>query len=195
MTAMDTPQIGRQTIDIGEALSNGWRLFVKDIAPLILGTLVVFGLSIVTLGILAGPLFAGLYGMTIGRLKEGRKPKVGDVFSQMDRFWSFFGGSIVLVLAIGLASLTIVGGILLATVWLYVFPLMVERRMGFWDALGASYHMVVDGGFWEHLALVILFVVLNSLGGWVAVLTTPFTIVVIAAAYYSVQGRIEPARA
>ena len=58
-------------------------------------------------------------------------------------------------MAIGLAWITIVGGVLLTTIWLYVFPLMVDRGMGFWESLGASYRMVVDGGFWEHLALVL----------------------------------------
>ena len=180
-------------IDIGFALKHGWRLFLKDIVPLLLGTLIATALSIVTLGILAGPLYAGLYGMMVTRIRDGREPAVGDVFSCMDRFWSFFGGSIVLALAIGFAWITVIGGVLLMTIWLYVFPLMVDRRMGFWDALGVSYHTVKDGGFWEHLVLVVVFILIGSIGGAAAgvafLLTTPFTVATLGAAYYTVQGR------
>ncbi len=180
-------------IDIGFVLKHGWRLFLRDIVPLLLGTLIATALSIVTIGILAGPLFAGLYGMMVTRIRDGREPAVGDVFSCMDRFWAFFGGAIVLAVAIGLAWITVIGGVLLTTIWIYVFPLMVDRRMGFWDALGTSYHMVVDGGFWEHLALVLVLVLVSSIGGAAAgvafLLTTPFTVATVGAAYYTVQGR------
>jgi hypothetical protein len=188
-TAGTTAAMGNSAIDIGDALKGGWRLFVKDIVPLLLGTLIATALSIVTLGVLAGPLYAGLYAMVVGRVRDGKQPETGDVFSCMDRFWSFFGAAIVLVLAIGMASITIIGGVLLATIWIYVFPLMVDRRMGFWDALGVSYHMVVDGGFWEHLVLIVIFALLNSIGGWAFLLTTPFTVTTIVAAYHVAQGR------
>ena len=190
MDTMGTTQaMTTSSIDIGFALKHGWRLFFKDIVPLLLGTLIATALSIVTIGILAGPLFAGLYAMVVSRVRDGRPPEVGDIFSCMDRFWSYFGAAIVLVLTIGIASITIIGGVLLATIWIYAFPLMVDRGMGFWDALGVSYHMVVDGGFWEHLVLIVIFALLNSIGGWAWLLTTPFTITTIIAAYYAIQSR------
>jgi hypothetical protein len=189
MEATGTPQaLGRTAVDIGDALRGGWRLFTREIVPLLLGTLIATGLSIVTLGILAGPLFAGLYAMVIGRVRDGRPAEVGDVFSCMDRFWSFFGGAVVLFLIFLVTSWTIVVPIVLWTIWLYVWPLMVDRKMGFWDALGESYHMVVDNGFWEHLVLVVIFALLGSIGGWAFVLTTPFTIAATVAAYALTQG-------
>ena len=164
MSTIATAQpLGRQTLDIGLVFKQGWHLFVKDIGPLIIGALIVGALSIVTLGILAGPLSAGLYGMVVKRVRDGQQATVGDVFGQMNRFWSFFAAALVLGLLIGLASLTIIGGILLATIWLYVFPLMVDRGMGLGEAMSTSYQMVKQAGFWEHLALVIVFVVLTSL--------------------------------
>jgi len=114
---------------IGLALRQAARLFVKDLAPLIVAALIAAALSVVTLGVLAGPLFAGLYGMVIARVRDGRQPEVGDVFAQLRRFWSYFAAALVLVLLVGLASLTIVGGFVLATIWLYVFPLMVDRGL------------------------------------------------------------------
>ena len=189
-TAVVARPIVRQTLDIGLVFKQGWRLFVKDIGPLIIGALIVAALSIVTLGILAGPLAAGLYGMVVKRVRDGQQPEVGDVFGQMNRFWSFFAAALVLGILIGLASLTIIGGILLATIWLYVFPLMVDRGMGLGEAMSTSYRMVKEAGFWEHLALVIVFVVITSItNGALAVLATPFLVAAVAAAYYLAAGK------
>jgi hypothetical protein len=189
-TAVTVQPIARQTLDIGLVFKQGWRLFVKDIGPLIIGSLIVGVLSILTLGILAGPLAAGLYGMVVKRVRDGQPAGVGDVFGQMNRFWSFFAAALVLVVLIGLASLTIIGGILLATIWLYVFPLMVDRGMGISDAMSESYRLVRTAGFWEHLALVIVFLVITSLAnGWLSILATPFLVALVAAGYYVAAGR------
>ncbi len=185
-----TPHEAGHGLDIGLAFRRAWGLFVKDIAPLLVGGIIAGVLSILTLGILAGPLFAGLYGMVIGRVRDGRQPQVGDVFAGLGRFWSYFAAALVLVLLIGLASLTIVGGFLLATIWIYVFPLMVDRGMGLGEAMSTSKDMVMEAGFWNHLALVILgFVIAAAVPGVLTVLTTPFLIVAVTAAYYLIQGK------
>ena len=185
-----TPAFARQRLDVGKAFKGGWNAFTADIVPLLVGTLIAGLLSIITLGILAGPLTAGLYNMVVGRVRDGRPAQIGDVFSCMNRFWGFLWAAIVLVVLIGLASLTIVGGVLLATIWIYVFPFMVDRKMGLTEAMSASYHQVVDNGFWEHLALLVIFVAISAVAnGWVGILSTPFTVAVIVGAYFVAGGR------
>jgi uncharacterized membrane protein YvlD (DUF360 family) len=185
-----TPAFARQRLDVGQAFKGGWNAFTADIVPLLVGTLIAGLLSIITLGILAGPLTAGLYNMVVGRVRDGRPAQIGDVFSCMNRFWGFLWAAIVLVVLIALASLTIVGGVLLATIWIYVFPFMVDRKMGLTEAMSASYHQVADNGFWEHLALLVIFAAVSAIAnGWVGILTTPFTIAVIVGAYFVAGGR------
>lgn len=188
-TVVTTTQTAGEGFDFGLTFKHGWRLFVKDLGVLIIGTILAVALSVLTIGILAGPLMGGLYGMVVGRVRDGRTPHVGDVFDQFDRFWSFFGAFWVLTILIGLASLTIVGGILLTAIWLYVFPVMVDRKMGFGDAMGESYRMV-KGAFWEHVAFVIIGVVIASIAnGALMLLATPFLVALITAAYYVNAGR------
>jgi len=51
---------------------------------------------------------------------------------------------------------------------------MVDRKMGLTDAMSASYHQVVDNGFWEHLALVVIVVAVGAVGkGWSAISRRP----------------------
>ena len=190
MTTMAaTVTVTREAIDLGAVIKHGWRLFIKDVVPLLIATVVAAVLSIVTIGILAGPLYAGLHKMVVGRVRDGVQPAWDDVFEGLGRFWAYLGAALFLVVTIGLASITIVGGLLLATIWLYVFPLMVDKGMGIGEALGASYEMVRRNGFWEHLALVVLLGVVNSIGGPAALVTVPFTIVTVMAAYYLADGR------
>ncbi len=55
--------------------------------------------------------------------------------------------------------------------------------------MSASYHQVVDNGFWEHLALLIIFVAISAVAnGWVGIISTPFTIAVIVGTYFVAGG-------
>ncbi len=194
IATIDTPR--RATLDIGLAFKEGWSLFVKDIGPLLLGALVAGALTVLSLGILGGPLFAGLYAMVVGRVRDGRPAEVGDVFSCMGRFWAFFVAALVLLVLIGLASLTIVGGFLLAAIWLYVFPLMVDRGLSVSDAMRESKDLVMKNGFWEHVALVVLLALIGAVAGWpLGVLVAPFTVALVTAAYFIAGGRSELAGA
>jgi hypothetical protein len=187
-----SPPLPPRRIDIGLALRQAARLFVKDLAPLLIAGLIAGVLSVVTLGVLAGPLLAGLYGMVIGRVRDGRRPEVSDVFSGLERFWAYASAALVLVVLIGLASLTIVGGFALATIWLFVFPLMVDRGLSMGDAMKASRQMVMRAGFWEHLALVVVFFVIVAVAnGALAILAGPFVVVAAGVAYFLADGRDE----
>jgi uncharacterized membrane protein len=127
--------------------------------------------------------------MVLARVKDGKEPRWDDVFGGLDRFWAYLGAALFLVVVIGLAWITIVGGILLGTIWLYVFPLMVDKRMGLGEALGASYRLVRENGFWEHLVLVVLFAIIGSIGGPAFLVTLPLTIAATVAAYLIADGR------
>jgi hypothetical protein len=190
-TIEPSPADSRPALDFGYVFKKAASTFVDDIAPLFLATLIATVLSIVTLGVLIGPLYAGLCSMVITRVRDARSPRVGDVFSCMDRFWSFLGASIVLLLAIGLASITVIGGVFLATIWLYVIPFMVDRRMGVFEAMAASKDVVMRGGFWQHLVLIILLFVVSAVGhGPLALLTVPFSVAVVLVAYLVLENRI-----
>ena len=54
-----TPAFARPRLDVGLAFKNGWNAFTADIVPLLVGALIAGILSVITLGILAGPLTAG----------------------------------------------------------------------------------------------------------------------------------------
>lgn len=193
MSATTAPQAPTRTnLDLGMVFKEGWRLFVKDLGPILGGFLVATALGVVTLGILLGPLYAGLYRMVVARVRDGEQPRVGDVFNCLDRFWAFLGAGLALAILIALASLTIVGGFILATIWLYVFPVMVDRGVGLGEAMRISKDLVMENGFWQHLALLVIFVVVNAVIGWpLALLTAPFMLAIVGVAYFVAAGKAD----
>ena len=67
---------------------------------------------------------------------------------------------------------------------------MVDRGLGLGEAMRTSYETVKQAGFWEHLALVIVFVVIASIAnGALAILATPFLVALVAAGYYIAAGK------
>jgi hypothetical protein len=191
MSNEPTSAVNGPGIDFGYVLRKAGSVFIDDVVPLVLASLIACVLSVITLGVLAGPLYAGLCSMVITRVRDGRRPAIGDVFSCMDRFWTFLGASIVLLVTIGLAFVTVIGGILLLTIWMYVIPIMVDRRVGVFEAMSASKDVVIRGGFWQHLVLVILLFAIDALGhGPLALLTAPFSVAVVLVAYLALENRI-----
>ena len=76
-------------MDFKKHFETAWRLTLKFIVPLILMTLVLFIVSFVTLGILAPVATAGYMQSLLSLLKEGREPKVQDIFSEMSHSCEF----------------------------------------------------------------------------------------------------------
>ena len=181
-------------MDIGKILKNGWELFIRDIGPLIIGGLVAMILSVLSLFILAGPLFGGLYLMIVRRIREGRPAEFGDVFACFDRFGTlflaFWGAGLLILLGL---ALLIVPGVYLIVIWVYLLPLIVDKRIGVGEAMSRSKEMVMKGGFWMHFAALLVVCILTGVassvtGGVGNLLTVPFTIAFVVAMYFAASG-------
>ena len=87
-------------LDIGNEFGRGWKLFQADIGLLVIAGLIGGTLSLVTCGVLAGPMMAGLF-MIIRRLQKNdpAKPVAGDMFKGFDHFAQSFLFVFLLILA------------------------------------------------------------------------------------------------
>jgi uncharacterized membrane protein len=88
---------------------------------------------------LCGLLSAGFYKMALKQVR-GRAISVSDLFDVKDIFWPMLGMSLVVGLAVGIGmQLMYIPGYILGGLWMLAGPLLVERRMGVFDAMGASW--------------------------------------------------------
>jgi hypothetical protein len=163
-------------MDFSGIFRDAWRIFVKDIGVLIMATLIAVAISVVTIGILSGKMFGGLYLMILRRLRDGQAPEIGDVFECKRGWLELFIATLVMaiIIAVGLI-LFIVPGLYIAAIWLYVIPLMIEKDLDFGEARKQSRALVETAGVWDRVVIVIILWLLQAVvSGGIGLALDPF---------------------
>jgi len=137
-------------------LEDTYRIIKEEPVILILGGLIVQLLTVFSLGILAGPIVGGYTLLVILYLRDNRKPTFNDIFSGLQQFANLFPYFLVLLLIFLGFMLLILPGLLFATWWIYVLPLMVDKKISFSDAMRLSMNKVNEKGFLMHLVFLLL---------------------------------------
>jgi hypothetical protein len=161
-------------MDFKKHLESAWSMTLKFIVPLVILTLVMFAVSVVTLGILAPVTLAGYTQSLLLLIRTGREPRVQDLFSQMRLFLPLLFFSIVVFIAvfIGFVLLVLPGFLVILAVFFgcfYIIPLMTDRRLSLMDAVRTSYAMAMSGSKQDHAVAVLIFIAITAIGGSVAV--------------------------
>jgi uncharacterized membrane protein len=188
----------------GDWIKEGFELYKNNLVLLILSSLIALLLSGVTLGILSGPMFAGLIGIIL-RLRDGDQtpPAVGDVFQGFQFFLPSFlfgivWGAILVAGCLILAFIPCLGQLLsiclclaASTFLMFGLFLIVDQKMDFWPASMASIEKVKPT-FFPYLGLAVVAGVIGQIGaiacGIGACVTMPIYFAIIAVAYRDVFG-------
>lgn len=172
-------------------LEKAWRLMLENILSLIFMTLVMLVISFCTLGILCPVTMAGYMESILLLVRDGREPKIQDLFSQMHLFLPLLGfGIIVFILVmIGFLVLILPGiiiALLISFACLYMIPLMVDKKMGLIDACKKSSSMTFKGGLLEQIIVFILYAAALALGSSIFIgilVTQPFATIFLLSVY------------
>jgi hypothetical protein len=178
------------TMDFKAHLQTAWEMSWKFLVPLVVNTLVMVVVGVASLGILAPVTAAGYTQSLLLALRQGREPKVGDLFSEMRLFLPLLGFSIAAALAllIGFWIFFIPGtlvAVALVFCCLYLLPLLTDQRMGILEALRESFSMGMENVS-EHIVVAAIFVVISALGSSVmlgVLLTQPFATLFLLSVY------------
>lgn len=157
-------------MDFKKHIVRAWELNLHFIVPLVLMTLVMAGLGAITLGILAPVMMAGYMQSILLMIRQGREPRIQDLFSQMKLFLPLLAFGIVVFFAVMIGfMLFVVPGFLVVVgvsfCCLYMLPLMTDRELGLVDAIKQSYNMAVREDIREHVVVAILFLAISGIGG------------------------------
>jgi uncharacterized membrane protein len=196
-------------------ITRGWQIVSSDPAAFILAALIAVGLSIITLGICAPPLSAGLYSMAL-RKHDGYPVRAGDVTDGFRYFGATWGLTLIImvpvmiVLALIFGIAFAVGGTdleksmpfiqmgvqlpasalsyLIGTIMLFAIPVVVDRDYGSIQALQESW-AAVKPQFWSYLGIFIIFSLIGGAGAlacYVGLLfTQPLCVACIVSLYRS----------
>ncbi|MBT8332626.1 MAG: EI24 domain-containing protein [Deltaproteobacteria bacterium] len=198
----------KTTVKLGEWIEAGFNLYKNNFTTLVLAALIALVLSMVSIGILAGPMIAGLIIITLQFLRKTEpKPEAGEVFKGFSYFLPSFLFTVIWGIAIMIGSLVLgwfpIIGQLLSLFFIYVAQaflmfglyLIVDRQMGFWPASQESIQ-TVKANFWPFFGLAAIASIIGSIGalafGIGIVLTFPIQICILAVAYQEIYNTTAP---
>jgi hypothetical protein len=191
-------------VKFGDWIQKGFDLYKANLGVLILANLLAVVVSLFTVGILAGPMAAGVILVTLALLdKKEPKPEVGDVFKGFGYFLPSFLFFLLLMVAILVGSI-ILGvipclGQILSLLYVYgiqalvMFALynIVDKKMELMPAIQASVNLV-KLNFWPFLGFAVVAAILGSVGciacGIGVVVTAPLYYCILAVAYRETGG-------
>ncbi|MFH1216164.1 MAG: hypothetical protein V1706_06660 [Pseudomonadota bacterium] len=137
-------------------LQNMMEMMQEEFVVLFVGGLLIQLLCSVTFGLLAGPLMGGYMLLMLQWLRTGNRCEFNDLFSGMKRFGElfplFFMGLLILLGCL----FFLLPGIVLSVWWLYVLPLMTEKKLSLKEAMQASRVKVNEKGFFMHLVFLLM---------------------------------------
>ena len=194
-------------VKFGDWIETGFNLYKENFKTLVLASIFVVVLGTVTVGILAGPMLAGLVLLTLELMTEKEpKPEAAQVFKGFDYFinsflfvvvWGF--GIFIVSLIIGsipaIGHLASLFAVYAAQAFLmFGLFLIVDRQMAFWPASMESIN-TVKTNFWPFFGLSAVAGIIGSIGviafGIGVVFTIPIQGCILAAAYREVFGTKE----
>lgn len=194
-TVEDLVQNGYE-FDFGDFFKYGREIMYKQ-TWLFIGFSVVYFLIAMAAsnipfgGVLVSPLGAGIY-IVSNRIITGRPVEFGDFFKGFTLFLPLLLVNLVsgLLTVLGFALL-IIPGIYLAVSWSMAVPLILFKKMEFWDAMEAS-RQIVGKKWWSFFGMYLVLILLN-LGGALLLgiglfYTMPLTSCVLYAAYQRIVG-------
>ncbi|MBW1984874.1 MAG: hypothetical protein JRI53_09145 [Deltaproteobacteria bacterium] len=178
-------------MDFKKHLETSWNLTLKYIAPLIFMTLLMLIVSFFTLGILFPVTMAGYIYSILLMIREGREPKIQDIFSHMRLFFPLLGFTllVVIVVLIGFMLLLLPCIFFMLAVsfcCIYMIPIMVDQNLGLVDSIKKSYALAFHGEVVDHIVIVLLFIGITAIGNSIFIgtlLTQPFATIFLLSVY------------
>ena len=197
-------------VKFGEWIEQGFSLYKENFGILVLVSLVAVIVSGITVGVLAGPMTAGVL-LIVFQLHDRKEPQpeVGNLLRGFDFFLNSFLFFVVWGIAIFVVSLIL--GLVpclgqLASLFvvfvahallMFGMFLIVDKKMEFWPASVASFNMV-KRNFWPFLGFSIVSNLIGGIGavacGIGVVFTLPIQVCILTVAYREIfeGGTVEP---
>ncbi|WP_028581661.1 hypothetical protein [Desulfogranum japonicum] len=187
-------------MDFKKHFDQSWQNFTAFLPSILIITAVFLCACAFSFGILGPFLAAGYVQSLLRAIRERRPPQMRDLLSEADLFLQLlvFGLLVMAAVFLGLFLFFLPGFIIiLAVIYFctYLLPLMTDRKLDLFDALSQSARMAMQKPVSEHVAVVVVLIVLSSLGGSVifgTLFTTPFGVLFLLSVYEEKVIRLLP---
>lgn len=182
-------------INVGHCFGRAWVLLKSDFWPIVGISALILLVSSAAHGLLNGPLFGGLLWYFLRKIR--RQPAgINDAFAGFTGFampfLPLFLGALVsgVLAALGLLA-CLLPGIYLLVAWQLTLPLILDRKLAFWDAMEVS-RTVITADWWSAFVFALACVGVNFVGalccGVGVFITWPLTMLALAHLYEDLFG-------
>ncbi len=188
-------------INMSKWIMNGWDLVMKDFGNFLLLSFIYIVLLTVAFStwiiglILAGPLTAGFFYIIFNRIR-GKEFYMGDIAKGFEVFVAAILADILISVFAGIGfTLLIIPGIIVSALYMFAIPLIMDKKMDFWQAMEYSRKLVSQNLFELSIFMLVLYILLFIgallllVGFFVAL---PIVLAAIAYAYVDLIGLEEP---
>ena len=197
-------------VKFGEWIEEGFNLYKENFGILVLVSLIAVIVSAITVGVLAGPMAAGVL-LIVFQLHDRKEPKpeAGTLLKGFDFFLNSFlffivWGIAIFVVSFILSFVPCIGQVaslfvvfVAHALLMFGMFLIVDRNMEFWPASVESFNMV-KRNFWPFLGFSIVSNLIGSIGavafGIGVVFTLPIQVCILMVAYREIfdGNAVEP---
>ncbi len=197
-------------VKFGEWIEEGFNLYKENFGILVLVSLIAVIVSAITVGVLAGPMAAGVL-LIVFQLQDRKEPKpeAGTLLKGFDFFLNSFlffivWGIAIFVVSFILSFVPCIGQVaslfvvfVAHALLMFGMFLIVDRNMEFWPASVESFNMV-KRNFWPFLGFSIVSNLIGSIGavacGIGIVFTLPIQVCILMVAYREIfdGNAVEP---
>ena len=188
-------------INISNWITNGWDLVIKDFGSFLLLSFIY--LTVMTVAsstgivgiVLFGPLTAGFFYIIFNRIR-GKDIYIGDIAKGFEVFVPSLLAGILISIFVGLGYFfLIIPGIIISALYMFALPLIMEKKMEFWEAMETSRKLVTKN--WFELSIFMLVLSIFQFIGFLLLLigllvAVPVMFAAIAYAYCDLIGLEEP---
>ncbi len=179
----------------GEWIAEGWQIISRDLGMHLLVGLIAIAVSSTGVGSLVLPaLVCGHFYMIFRKMRAPSAPmEIGDLARGFDVFLDAFVASLLIGVFISLGVIAcFVGMFIVQGLLMFTMPLIIDRRMKFWDAISLSYETTKSNwfgvGWFSFVFGLLLGAIMLLTCGVGALIVFPFQQAIIAAAYNDTFG-------
>ncbi|HDP99501.1 MAG TPA: hypothetical protein ENN22_10020 [bacterium] len=184
-------------INIAKWINEGWDIVMANFAEFFIISLIYVIVLIATSSTLivkflfTGPLTVGVFLIIFNKMR-GKPIQIGDIAKGFNFFVAAVLADILVTVLVGLGFIfLIIPGIILSAMYMFTFPLILEKKMDFWQAMETSRKLVTKNLFELSVFMLMLYILmfvgfLLFLVGFLVAL--PITFAAIAAAYRDLFG-------
>jgi hypothetical protein len=169
-----------------------WQLFRREPVLFVLASLVVTLVSLLSLGLIAGPVAAGYVEM-VRRGRRGEPLALGLIFSRFDTFIPTTVAFLIIGIALVIgAFLLVLPALLVALFTVFTLHIITYENLGGIAAIQRSIALVREH-FIHVLALLLLLALAHAIGGIVVLgvlLTAPLSLIALTIGYERLAGAV-----